>query len=589
MQRSLARRFTPLFAVIVIQLLIVALAPSKSPQDVAAGFGDGEFSAGDGSTDGGFGGEGGDGGTGSGDGGVVTGGGDGAAGDPGSGGGGGGGGSGSGGGGGGGGGGGDTGSSGDTSHCVQGRQFDPSVFAWAPPCVPKFTGDNGGATVQGVSKDAIKVVYMQGNYGAAVDAALQAAGSPTFAQFTQGVEAQEKFINKYFELYGRKVDLKPRKFQCGTGGEGRPDDQCLRNEARRIVAEEKPFAVIWDNAVSSATYDEFSNLKVVNFGGYAFRESFNKANAPYHYDIHMSGTQMAREAAQWWCSRMHGGKAIYAGDRNPARDMRNSTRVLGVISTDDPENKATVTEFKNFLRSTCGANVAHEYYYAQDVRTAPAQRRAAIASMTENPVATSIACFCDQVAPAFLYDEEETNGYYPENLIVAMGNMDLDSPAQQYDHLLDPGRPADQYPTFENAFGIGQQPPQEAPGERDGDKVWTLAGNPGKPPYDVGVDYSFLLASLIQMAGPELTAVSMATNAPKLGVLGNPSDPKSPPRTLNPAKGDWTWNDGMREIYWSTRKKSPYNNTAGTWVSLGPWYVGGKFPSGQIQIPAKPR
>lgn len=587
MQRSLARRFTPLFAVIVIQLLIVALAPSKAPQDVAAGFGDGEFSAGDGSTDGGVGSGGGDGGTGTGDGGLVAGGGDGAAGGGGTGTGGAGGGAG--GGGAGVGGGGATGATGDTSHCVQGRQFDPGLYPWAPPCVPKFTGKNAGASAPGVTDKAIKVVVMQGNYGAAVDAALQAAGSPTFAQFTQGVEAQEKFINKYFELYGRKVDLKPRKFECGTGGEGRPDDQCLRNEARRIVAEEKPYAVIWDNAVSSATYDEFSNLKVVNLGGYAFRESFNKANAPYHYDVHMSGTQMAREAARWWCSRMNGGKAIYAGERNPTRDMRNSTRVLGVISTDDPENKATITEFKNFLRSTCGASVAHEYYYAQDVRTAPAQRRAAIAAMTEEPVATSVACFCDQVAPAFLYDEQETNGYYPENIIVAMGNMDTDGAAQQYDHLFDPARPANEYPTFENAFGVGQQPPQLAPGSRHGDKVWKAAGESGEAPYDIGVDYTMLLASLIQMAGPELNAVTMATNAPKLGVLGNPSDPIATPRTLNPAKGDWTWNDGMREIYWSTRRNSPRNDSPGTWVALGPWYMGGKFPSGQIQLPAKPR
>jgi hypothetical protein len=588
MNRSLARRFTPLFAVIVIQLMIVALAPSKSPQDVSAGFGDGNVSAGDGS-----GGEfagGGDG--------TTAGGADGAGGLPGSdtgaggsdGAAGPGGGAAGGGAGGGGGGGGETTASGDTSHCVQGRQFDPAIYPWAPPCVAKFTGDNGGKTSPtGVDEKSIKVVVMSGNYGAAVDAALQAAGSPTFEQFTRAQEAIEKFLNKHFELYGRKIDLKARKFRCGTGGEGAPDDQCLRNEARQIVAEEKPFAVIWDNSVSSATYDEFSNLKVVNIGGYAFRESFNKANAPYHYDVHMSGTQMAREAAQWWCARMHGGKAIYAGDRNPARDMRNSTRVLGVISTDDPENKATITEFKNFLKSTCGANVAHEYFYAQDVRTAPAQRRAAIAAMTENPVATSVACFCDQVAPAFLYDEQETNGYYPENVMVAMGNMDTDGAAQQYDHLFDPARPANEYPTFENAFGVGQQPPQLAPGNRQGDKVWRAAGEAGAAPYDIGVDYQMLLASLIQMAGPELNAVTMATNAPKLGVLGNPGDPVATPRTLNPAKGDWTWNDGMREIFWSTRRNSPRNNSPGTWVALGPWHVGGKFPSGQIQLPAKPR
>src|SRR5438094_744975 len=47
---------------------------------------------------------------------------------------------------------------GDTSHCVGGRQFALPHFHYAPPCVAKFSGNNGGATYQGVTATSIKVV-----------------------------------------------------------------------------------------------------------------------------------------------------------------------------------------------------------------------------------------------------------------------------------------------------------------------------------------------------------------------------------------------------------------------------------------------
>lgn len=585
MQRSIARRFLPLAAVVGIQLLIIAIAPSKSSQTEEAAFAgapegvatldpeSGDVIAPGDTT-------------------VVTSGEAGspaapgsASGTPGSGarpgstpaagpGGG-------------------TAATGDTSHCVGDRQFDPKIYPWAPPCVPKFTGDNGGETYRGVTGDSITIMIMAGNYGAAVDAALQAAGGATPEQAQAAIEANEKFINERFELYGRKVDFKYRKFRCGTGGEGPPDDQCLRNEARQIVAEENPFAVVWDNSVSSATYDEFSNLKVLNFGGYAFRDAFNQANRPYHWDMHMSGTMMARNVAKWWCQRMNGHKAEYAGDRNPANDLRDNVRVLGVVSTDDPENKQTITEFGTFLGQTCGAKIAHTYFYSQNVQTAPAQRRAAIAAMTEDPIATSVACFCDQVAPAFLYDEMETNGYYPEIVIPAMGNNDTDGPGHTMDHLFDPTRPQDEYPVYENAFGLGQQPPAEPKGKDYGARVWQAAGNQGDQGYDAGsgVDYAMMVASLIQAAGANLTPASVEANAARLGVVGNPEDPVAVPRAFDPAKGDYTWTEGMREIYWATKRPSAYDGVPGAWAALAPrWYLGGAFPTGKFgPLPPKPR
>ena len=47
----------------------------------------------------------------------------------------------------------------------------------APPCMPAFSGDNGGATYQGVTKDSISVVWYRPKEDPAVTAALTAAGA----------------------------------------------------------------------------------------------------------------------------------------------------------------------------------------------------------------------------------------------------------------------------------------------------------------------------------------------------------------------------------------------------------------------------
>lgn len=571
---SLARRFAPLMAVVVVQLLIIALAPSRAPSQVSTRGGASDFvdpltgetaTGGDvlgGAADGGAAAGGPAGAAGRAAGGRTA---AGAA-------------------------GGAAGAAGDISHCKGDRQFDPAIYPWAPLCQPNFKGENGGDTFAGITKGVIKVVVMRGNYGAAVDAALTAAGSnPAPAAFDAALRTAEKFINTNYELYGRKVVFKQRKFRCGTGGEGPPDDQCLRNEARQIVSEEKPFAVIWSNSVSSATYDEFSNLKVLNIGGYGFRDGFNAENAPYHWDVQMGGTQLANNVATWWCGRMQGQKASFAGSRNPANDLRPRTRVLGVASTDDPENKSTVDELDAALQKRCGASVAHRYFYSQNVQTAPTQRRAAIAALREAPESTSVMCFCDQVAPAFLYDEMELNNYYPENVIVATGFMDTDTVGQTYDHFFRRDRAEDEYPVFENAFGLAQVGQQDPATSDYGARIWQWAGNQGKPAWDAAGDYDYwnFFATLVMQAGPKLTPENVMEGAKRskpIVPLGG-TDPRYGPRSVGP--NDFTWDDGLREVYWAPKRKSAFNGVSGAWGSLngGRWFTGGAFPSGALQLP----
>jgi hypothetical protein len=585
---TMARRYGPLLAVVAVQLLIIAAVPSRAPeaQSLAAGgpqagalipgaeagtFIDpttGAIVTADGTTIGAVTGA-------SGGGGAGASGGSGAPGAPGT------------------PGGGPAAVTGDTKHCVDGRQYDPKFYFYAPVCAPKFTGDNGGATYQGVSKDTIKVVHYTGNNGEAVDALLRAQGSASERADRDALKkAAMNVINSRYELYGRKLQIVEWEGQCAAVP---PDYPCLRNEMRQLVAQEKPFAVIWATSLASPAFDELSALKVVNLGGWHFRDIFNQQRRPYHWDVTMGGTQLVKQAAEWWCKRMHGGKARYAGETGngegqnpPNNDIRSRTRVLGVISTDDPENKLAIGTLKEEL-AKCGASVAHEYYYAQDITRAEEQRRLAVAKMREGPESTSIMCFCDLVAPIFLYQTCEENRYYPEHIMVGSGFMDADQAAQAYDTTLPP-----EGHQFENAFGLSSISQQEPRDTNDANRVWKAGGNSGTIPTryaDATLHWNYyaMLSMMIQAAGPNLTPASMEAGAFRQPPRLEPGNPFVTRRSLGP--GDYTWTDDMREVYWSTTKTSGFNGERGTYITLNNHkrYLPGQYPSGPFTIPEKPR
>ena len=495
---------------------------------------------------------------------------------------------------------------GDTSHCVKGRQYDPAIFEWAPPCVPKFTGNNGGSTYnRGVTKDTIKVIVMKGNYGEAVNKILEQQGTPSQAQMEDFTNAAEEFINKKYELYGRKIVMDVYQIKAITGGQDKPDDAALKEEMKQLVRDRNPFAVIWANSVSSETYRQLSQLKVVNIGGYGFTDDYNNENRPYHWDVQMGGYQLADQVSSWYCGRMYGGgsaKAEYAGTPTGGSftDLHTKVRNLGIITTKDPENLKTANRVTALLKSKCGVTINHRYEYEQNIQTLQTQRTEAYQAMTsQTPVATSIMCFCDQVAPQFLYYTLGDNRYYPETLIVATGIMDLDRVGQSYDHgaedQANPTRRATKddgiYPVFENAFGLAQFPKQVSEAQSPGGRMWTAAGKSGIPPHkaaDEDWNYYAMLAGMIQMAGPTLTPFTVETGAHKMGTVGNLTSEYSGQRSLGP--GDYTWMDTLREFYWAPKTRSAFNNIQGSYTSLngGKWFKG-QFPGGLLSLPAKPR
>src|SRR4051812_20934791 len=384
---------------------------------------------------------------------------------------------------------------GDTTHCVGGRQFDPAIDYFAPPCVPGIPGaaftNNGATTWQGVTNKQIELVVYVADYGAEVDQILKAQGLYYNANDAKTWNAAyAKFINSHYQLYGRQLHIDTIQGGCRTVP---PDYPCLIKDMDSLVAKYHPYGVLWDTTVCSQCFAELYRLHVVNFGGSGFSDAFHNANAPYSYDAGESSTRIELGLASWWCQQMtsqggSGRTAIFAGPQNRAEDFRNKARVLGVISTNDPDNEDTV---KNVLypalKRGCGESVNHEYFYAQDINTATQQSQAAAAAMnTPSNPATSVVCLCDPVAPQFGQNAFATDNYWPESILASDQTMDWDSNAQTYSQggqgpglaCPNPGKGC----PWDGAIGLGAEGAQESPDNTPGVKVWRIAsGQKGLP------------------------------------------------------------------------------------------------------------
>jgi hypothetical protein len=472
---------------------------------------------------------------------------------------------------------------GDTSHCKNGRQFDPAIDFFAPPCAPGKPGatgvNNGGATSLGVTKDKITIVHYIPKIGPELEAILRAQGlyyDATNARIANA--AFQKFMNKTYQFYGRKLDF--RTFQ-GTCNVVPPDQPCLIAEMSRLAQEFKPYAVFFQTTVCSACFGELARNKVISFGGFGFSEEFRQALKPYNYDYTMSSTKVATLFAEWWCGSLADKNATYAGAQNPAQDFRTRKRQLGVVSPNDPDNKRVVKEVLYPALAKCGESVSgHEYFYEQNVNTAAQQFQAGTANMnTQQNPATSVVCLCDAVAPQFLYNAFKRNNYWPEVLLASNQSMDTDAPAQSYmaDFACPP--PGDGC-SFDGALGLGAAEASVPAEKLSGVRVFKANSTSAVPLPPTVMDAWWqnynMLGSLIQSAGPNLTPANMAAAATRLGSRGGGTTGFSR-RAFE--KGELSWTQDVFVTYWTKNKKSPFNGELGAFTQA---YGGKRFGLGQI-------
>ena len=330
----------------------------------------------------------------------------------------------------------------------------------------------------------------------------------------------------------------------GTCEYSPPADDCLRTEARKIVAEHKPFAFIWENnsAVPSMA-DELSRLKVVNLMGWHFDDAFNTARRPYHYDQYMGGTTQARITGEWWCRRMAGQKARYAGD--PA--LRVQTRKAAISHPDADVNRGPAAELARILRG-CGTEVV-DSPYSSNTATAARQASTSVARMKAANV-TSVLFFSDPISPAFGTKAATSQSYFPENVLVGSGLVDYDILARLYDPE-----------QWRNAFGVSDLRGYEPFPKQTAVTAYKGGGGTKVPYESAQLPWAYLntLANGLQMAGPTLNPLTferaLLSGQADYGGDGDPNQ-----YWLHFGSGDYTGISDVREVYWDAAR--PARSTA---------------------------
>ncbi|MEY2591419.1 MAG: hypothetical protein QOJ67_3403 [Acidimicrobiaceae bacterium] len=587
MRRSTLRLYGPFLAIALVQALFIVAAPSRAPGKQQLATGQGAFQGGTGgAATGATGSNAAGGATGSGatlGGAGATGAGGGAGGAAG------GGAAGSGGGAGGGaagvaGGGGGDGSAvaaGDTSHCAGGYQFD-ILIAHGPPCQPKFSGPNGGATYQGVSDTTIKVIYFESAPNEQVNTILGAKGlATTKDQVDAALEAFTTFVNSHYELWGRHIEVEHVVGDCPTTP---PDyDKCLA--AAQEVVKKQPFAVIWWTSLYADVFDVWANAGIVTIGGNAFDTSYYNDRRPYRYDVAMDGTQSADMIAEYYCTKLVGGHPDHAGSVIHATiGPRDSvSRKLGIVVPEIRANTLTAQRVIDKVRACGGPDAAvdHPFTYKSDINSATTQTEATVAALAQLKV-TTVVCMCDPIAPVFLTQGLSSQRYFPEHVLPGLGLLDYDLLGQLYDPQ-----------QWQHVFGPSQLPIPVTLDDSDAARVWRTVGNSGHPCGNNGCGYPWayfsFLGSALQQTGPALDPLTF-----EQGVLGNlPATGGSGfAQLMRYGPGDYTGVSDEKEVYWDPSKTTPTDGSAGAYVpvngdrryQLGEWNQSGDLSG----IPVRP-
>jgi hypothetical protein len=457
---------------------------------------------------------------------------------------------------------------GDTRHCTkEGTQYPLDLVRWSPPCAPRFTGDNGGATAPGVTKDSVKVIVFESIPNEQIEAILASQGlGSTGPQRDRADAAFSRFVNEHFELYGRHLDVQRVEGDCPTTP---PDfDRCIA--AAQKIVEMHPFAVIWSTTLYADVFDVFANAGILTFGGRWFDRAYYEDRAPYRWDMFLDGTQTADLIAELYCKNLAGKPADHAGKViHPTIGGRDTIRHLGITSDEQPASVANAKRVQKKVKAcTHGRDNPVIYTGSPDIETSAAQFQAGVARFISEGVTTSL-CLCESVAligtSAFT-----TAGYFPEHLVSGMGFTDDDTVGR----LADPKQ-------WAHAFGLSQIGDAGPADDSDASRVWRSQGHTGRPcgAVDCGLDkwYIDIVGLAVQLAGPHLDPESV-----RAGLMSYRLDAADPTQ-LSAGFGphDYGLLDDVRVVYWDPNAKSAADGKPGAYIKVaaGRRYRAGQLPS----------
>jgi hypothetical protein len=449
--------------------------------------------------------------------------------------------------------------SGPPAHQCVGSPPRQTEDPQSPPCVPFWSGDNGGATSMGVTKDTITVVAPT-----RVDPVLVA------------------YFNYRYEFYGRKLVVQAtNEGACDTAGHQAAADTDVQNW--------HPFAAgYYFGCYGIPYYTELARKKVISVASYApiMGESLMGKWDPYMWQYGMDTDLEMDNVGDWACHRLVGRKASHAGTSGVTspKDLTKLTRkwalVRQVLDYNNGDLYVNTQPLEQRLRS-CGVDL-------KVLKENQSQNGADLAVVQELQGGdyTTVICACTYDMRTLLA-VSKTQQYYPEWVVSSVGLMDTNY-----------------YVTPANPFGSAAFPQDERnhimgltfqPRQVDADNSYpALAEEQTTDGAYIGYDSSsaailnpdyrwmLLLASGIQMAGPHLTPDSFARGLRK-AEFPNPENKQRVGKVGFSSGRHGMTIDGA-EFWWGDGAHPPFTDTdwggSYCYADHGKRYQLGEWPSG---------
>lgn len=384
------------------------------------------------------------------------------------------------------------------------RQVTWTVYA--PLCIPEYSGNNGGNTYRGASKDKIVAYYRvdKSAQDAAVNAALGKANLDD-GKYIADLKTYIAYFNKNFELYGRKVQL----FQYNGQGDYLNEDQGLDQGQAQADAQ----TAYDNNGFVDATFplkgsypfwQALADRKMITLDPVGFPQKWYVERQPYWYSALPTGTGTANWVINMVCRRMAGMKASFAGDT--AYKIKN--RVFGLVHPDNPEYKEIGAYIKANV-AKCGVDLTgKEISYTLNVARMPDESTSVAAQLKAQSVSTVI-CYCDPIFPITLTNSADSQNYHPEWWSPGWGDAQAQNlPQDQWTHAVVVGGP---YPAKKNDEAY---------------KVFKLAApkaEPQSPYYAVAYAILLLMFDALQSSGPNLNPSTFQKGWFGMGKISGPA------------------------------------------------------------------
>jgi hypothetical protein len=440
-------------------------------------------------------------------------------------------------------------------------------YYFAGQCYAPFAGNNGGATYEGVTAHSVKVVLYLAEPNDPILSYIEGsiADTDTNQQTIETVQGYIKFLQTYYETYGRTIDLVP---YVATGNA--TDEVAARADATTIAQTIKPFAVLGGPILTAAFGQEIVANKIFCIDCMPSQpNSYYAQHSPYVIGLGMNADEAQIQLADYIGAQLKGRPAAFAGD--PA--MHHQTRKFGLVYISTGQDAEIQTD--HFVQSLAkvGVKLAARLAYTSPVTI---DSVGLIAKLKAAGV-TSVIFSGDPVAPGPLTRAATSQNYFPEWIISGAALTDTTIFARTYDQK-----------QWSHAFGISYLAARTDPAVSGSIYLyhWFYGKN---PPAATGAATTTPLITLLfvglQATGPDLNPADFLA---ALFAAPKPPEALTEPMITYGNHGIWPQTDYLgiddaTEIWWNPNASGPDElNHQGKglyeYVGGGKRYLPGQWP-----------